>query len=360
MTGSAALLAGAGYHAPTMSNPDPARDTSQDHVQRIRAGVVSLVGGTVIFTSKVVAWRLTGSTAVLSDALESTVNVVAAIFAVFALRFAAQPPDRDHPYGHGKIEFLAAGFEGGLVAFAALMILYSAGRALVVGPELRRLDVGLAVSAVAGVANFALGSWLVRQGKRYDSPTLIADGTHVLSDVWTTAGVLLGLLLVKLTGITLLDPIAAIVVALLLARAGVKLVRESTAALLDQEDPELLERLVAGWNAAHVEGLGSLHRLRAIRSGNIVHVDAHVFVPEHWTVRQAHDATEKFEQMLMEITGIEGEIVLHLDPCHTAPCTGCDLPDCATRVLPFEGRAPLTVEQAVSVTGVNKPPEGRD
>ncbi len=318
---------------------------------------MSLFAGTVIFVAKLIAWRITGSTAVLSDALESTVNVVAALFAVFALRFAARPPDQDHPYGHGKIEFLAAAFEGGLVAFAAAMILYSAVRAFMLGPELERLDIGLAVSAAAGVANLVLGWWLVRQGRRFDSATLIADGTHVLSDVWTTAGVLIGLALVKLTGIVWLDPVAAIVVGILLARTGVGLVRTSAGGLLDQEDPALLKRLVDGWNASRIEGLGSLHRLRAIRSGNVVHVDAHVFVPEHWTVRQAHDATEKLEQALKQLCGLEGEIALHLDPCHSGPCPGCDLPHCSEQIVPVAVREPLTLEEATSMTGLKKPPE---
>jgi cation diffusion facilitator family transporter len=330
------------YDAPVDTAAQPASRRTRN------VALISLVGGFVIFSAKMAAWFLTGSSAVLSDALESTVNVVAATFAVFAVRFAAQPADRDHPYGHGKIEFLSAAFEGGLISFAAVMIVYAAAEQLVRGPELRRLDLGLFVTAAAGGANLLLGSFVLRHGRKLGSPTLVADGKHILSDVWTTAGVLTGLLLVRLTGVVWLDPIAALAVGLLLARTGVRLVRESVAALLDAEDPELLERLVRAFNESPIDGLGGVHRLRAIRSGGVVHVDAHIFVPEHWTVAQAHDAVTRLEAEVKERCGLAGELALHLDPCHTGYCPGCELPACGRRIAE---RAHVTVDEAVGPVG---------
>lgn len=315
--------------------------------RRVVAAGVSLAAGVAIFVAKLVAWRLTGSAAILSDAAESTVNVVAAVFAVFALRYAAQPADRDHPYGHGKVEFLAAAFEGGLVAFAAVAIVWTAILSLVEGPELRRLDVGLAVTAAAGAANLVLGFWLVRTGRKLQSPTLIADGQHVLSDVWTTLGVLIGLALVWLTGIPWLDPLAALLVGLLLIRTGIGLVRESVGGLLDREDRALLRRLVGAFNEARVPGLSGIHRLRAIRSGGVVHVDAHVFVPKHWTVEQAHEAAHRLEDALIGRTGLTGELALHLDPCRQEPCASCELADCSDRRVPYEAGAKVTLDEAV-------------
>lgn len=335
-----------------MSMPTDAvpRENSRRHL----AAFVSLGGGALIFAAKLLGWQLTGSAAVLSDALESTVNVVAATFAIFALRFASKPADRDHPYGHGKIEFISAAFEGGLISFAAVMILYTAARSLLVGPELRKLDVGLAITAGAGVANLILGAWILRQGKRTNSATLIADGHHILSDVWTTAGVLVGLFLVRVTGIVWLDPLAALAVGLLLGRTGVKLVRESVGALLDREDPELLQRLVEAFNEAPQVGITGVHRLRAIRSGDLVHVDAHVFVPEHWSVLQAHGAISELEDWVKERSALVGELALHLDPCHSRVCEGCGLPACPVRKDAFGGKHLLTVEQAVGPA--NLPP----
>lgn len=325
--------------SPAASTPDPARG-------RVRAAGVSLVAGIAIFLAKVIAWQVTGSAAVLSDAAESTVNVVAALFAVFALRFAAQPADRDHPYGHGKVEFLAAAFEGGLVSFAAAAILWTAIWSLAAGRGPERVDLGLLVTAAAGVANLGLGCWLVRTGKRLSSPTLVADGYHVLSDVWTTLGVLVGLALVRFTGLVWLDPVAAIVVGLLLARTGVGLVKEALGGLLDREDPVLLGKLVEAFNEARVPGLSGIHRLRAIRSGGTVHVDAHVFVAKDWTVEQAHAAAKELEEALIHRAGLEGELALHLDPCRRQSCATCDVAGCVDRREPWAGSA-TTLDEAV-------------
>jgi cation diffusion facilitator family transporter len=281
---------------------------------RVRAAMLSLLAGAVIFGAKLSAYLLTGSTAVLSDALESVVNVIAAAFAVWAVRFGAQPADHDHPYGHGKVEFLSAAFEGGLVAFAGAVTVLAAVRALLVGAAVRELDAGLAISAGAAAANLALGFFLVRSGRATRSPTLIADGQHVLSDVWTTAGVLLGLLLVRVTGVQALDGVAALVVALLLARLGIRLVLGAVGGLLDEEDPQLVHALTSAFARADVEGIGGAHRIRAIRAGDVIHVDAHVYVPAGWTVARAHAATERLEKAVRESSGLPCDIAVHLDP----------------------------------------------
>src|SRR5262249_32972341 len=164
-------------------------DLQGDTRVRLRAGLISLAVGIVLLWVKFFAYQLTGSTAVLSDALESIVNVVAALFALGSIVFAGRPADRNHPYGHGKIEYFAAAFEGGLITFAAIMIIYEAGKGFFEPPELRQLDVGLAITFGAGVANAALGWFLLRTGKATQSLTLTADGKHVLSDFWTSLGV---------------------------------------------------------------------------------------------------------------------------------------------------------------------------
>ncbi len=321
------------------------------HSRRRLASYVALAGGLMVFLAKLAGWHLSGSTAILSDALESIVNVVAAGFAIFAIRFASKPADRDHPYGHGKIELVSAAFEGGLISFAAVMIFYAGGKSLLQGPQLRELDAGLALMAGAGIVNLALGAWILRVGRQTESATLIADGKHILSDVWTTLGVLVGLGLVLLTGWPWLDPIAALAVGLLLARTGVGLVQESVHGLLDREDPKLLSLLVDAFNEAPVQGLTNVHRLRAIRAGDLVHVDAHVFAPAHWTVQEAHQAVVALEHWMVERAGFHGELALHLDPCHDEICASCDLEGCQLRSEPSQGRRQLTLEEAVGPTG---------
>lgn len=342
-------------HAPAPSA------SSEDARARVRVGLVSLFAGLAIFLAKLVAWAATGSAAVLSDALESIVNVVAAGFALFALRFAADPADEEHPYGHGKIEHMSAAFEGGLVTFAAVAILVQGVRALIVGVELEQLDLGLAVTAAAGVANLGLGAFLVARGRTLNSPALVADGKHVLSDVWTTVGVLVGLALVRLTGILWLDPVAAIVVGILLARTGVKLVREAAGGLLDETDPELIGRLCRTFDDDPVPGVIVLHHLRVLHHGDIVHVDAHAYAPEHWTVKQAHAALGQLEDRFLEALDADGDVALHFDPCRQARCPECDLSDCPVRRAEFVERrisAPERVGGPPPAIGGDEPPEG--
>ncbi len=324
--------------------------------RRRLAATLSLVAGVTIFGAKLLGWYFSGSTALLSDALESIVNVLASGFAFFAIRFAEKPADRDHPYGHGKVEFLSAAFEGGLVAFAAVLILYTGVRALIVGVELRQMDVGLVLAAGAALGNFVLGRYLLRTGEQTGSMTLVADGHHVLADVWTTAGAFVGLLLARVTGWAWLDPVAALVIGLMLVRTGARLVKQSVDGLLDREDPKLLERLVRAFDAERVPGVSGVHRLRAIRSGDLVHVDAHVFVPAHWSVAKAHEAILDLEERVKTHAGMNGEIALHLDPCNGNECAGCSDVQCLHRRESWAGPEPLDVDGA---TGPGRDEPGR-
>lgn len=319
----------------------------QDTRVRARAGLVSLGVSFVLLAAKFEAYRRTGSSAVFSDALESIVNVVAAVFGLGSIVFAGRPADRNHPYGHGKMEFLSAAFEGGLIAFAGIAILVQALRALVLGSELRALDIGLALVVGAGIGNALLGVYLVRTGRRTGSLALVADGQHVLSDAWTSGGIVVGLLLVRVTGRTWLDPLIACCVALLLFRTGFKLVRRSAAGLLDEEDTELLARLVAVLGPRVGQGVIRLHNLRVMRAGRFHHVDAHLVMPEFWSVERAHAVSDKLAADTIRTLGIEGQLVFHIDPCRRAYCAKCDLADCPVRVEPFRSRPPLTIEEAV-------------
>jgi len=336
-----------------------ALDHDADLRLRLRAGVLSLVVGAVLLIAKYFAYELTGSAAILSDAMESIVNVVAALFALGGLVFAGRPADRNHPYGHGKIEFFSAAFEGGLIAFAAVMIVYQAGDSFLHGVEVRQLDLGLAITAAAGLANLALGGFLVRTGRRSQSLTLVADGQHVLSDFWTSLGVVIGLLLVRLTGLLWLDPLVAALVGVNLAWTGLRLVRHAAGGLLDEEDSELLRKLIQALNSNVVPGIIRVHNLRAIRSGSFSHIDAHLVVPEFWSVMAAHDASDAFERQVIAACGIEGEIVFHTDPCRRAYCARCDISSCPIRVEPFRFRPDLTVDEVVQPDQFPRPGASR-
>jgi len=326
---------------------DPEALVAEDARIRLRAGLISLVVSVLLLAAKYQAYRMTGSTAVLSDALESIVNVVAAIFALGGLLFAGRPADRNHPYGHGKIEFFSAAFEGGLIAFASVLIVYEVARSLLAGPEVRQIGTGVLIVFGAGLVNLGLGWYLVRTGRRYQSLTLVADGQHVIADFWTSVGVVVGLLLVYLTGRGWLDPLVALLVALSLLWTGFRLVRHAAGALLDEEDPVLLSRVLNALQGYVGHGVIRIHHLRAIRSGRFHHVEAHLVVPEFWSVEKAHDVSEDVAARVIRDLGVEGEMVFHTDPCHRIYCAVCDLEDCPIRREPFLKVTPLTLEEAV-------------
>lgn len=314
---------------------------------RLRAGLVSLIVASVLLAAKYQAYRMTGSAAVLSDALESIVNVVAAVFALGGLVFSGRPADRNHPYGHGKIEFFSAAFEGGLIAFASVLVVYGALRSLLRGPEVRQIGLGILIVLGSALVNFGLGVYLLRTGRRHRSLTLVADGQHVLADVWTSGGIVVGLGLVRFTGLAWLDPVVALLVALWLMWTGFKLVRHAAGGLLDEEDPALLNSVLDALQRHLGNGVIRVHHLRAIRSGRFQHVEAHLVVPEFWTVERAHDLSEEVAARAMRDLGVEGEMVFHTDPCHRIYCAVCDLTDCPIRREPYRGTIPMTLEEAV-------------
>lgn len=317
-----------------------------------RAAQISVVVSITVFFLKALAYSLTHSAAILSDALESIVNVVAAIAALYVIRYAAMPADEDHPYGHGKAEYFSSAFEGGLIFFAALMICYEGVKSLIEGSKLNQLEYGLIVVIVASLINLILGLYLKRTGEKNNSEALKASGTHVLSDVWSTLAVLIGLVLVMLTGLTWLDPLMAVVVGIKLCFEGFKIVKSSISALVDEADPEVLDHLIDSFNANHVPGIIDLHHLRIIRAGHFHHVDAHLVVPEFWTIEHVHHVTHQYEENVVKSYRFDGEIAFHLDPCRRAYCTICAISDCPMRGKKFTSIRQFT---RTGVTGGPKP-----
>lgn len=315
---------------------------------RLRAGLISLAASILLFGIKFAGYRLTRSTAVLSDALESIVNVVAALFAVASLSFAARPADANHPYGHGKAEFLSSAFEGGLIAFAALLIVYQAIESLLYGGELRALDVGLGLMVVAAIGNAILGAYLLRTARKVGSPALEGDAKHVLSDVWTTVGVCAGLGLVWATGIQAIDPLIAAIVGAHLVLVGFGLARQAVGGLLDETDPSLLQSLAVAIAAVRVPGVIAVHRLRAIRVGGSLHVDAHLVVPRFWQVSAGHEVAQRFEEEVAGGLDREAELEVHIDPCSSAYCAGCSVEPCPVRAHAFVGAPARTLAELTS------------
>ena len=324
---------------------------SAEHLEqrsRIRIALLAIVAGIGILGLKYLAYQLSGSVALKSDAIESVVNVVAAVFALGAIVFAGKPADKEHPYGHGKIEHFSAAFEGGLISLAAVFIMLEAAKGLIYGVELKDLGRGLAVNLLAGSMNGLLGWFLLTQGRKKRSRALEADGHHILSDFWTTIGIAIGLLAVKFTGLKWFDPLMAMVVGLLLARTGFRLVKESSQALLDTEDPEVLNMVLAAMNRMRTWDIIAVHEMRTFRSGRYTHLDIHIVVPEFYPVRQAHDLCEAFGEKVLKAGGIEGEVHTHVDPCGRLYCDRCPAEGCTIRLAPKTANAAFTLGEAIA------------
>jgi len=309
---------------------------------RMRAGLLALVVGILLFAGKFSAYALTGSTALFADAMESTVNVITAGLMVLSLALAARPPDEGHPYGHGKVEFLSAGIEGAAIAVAALLILVESIRELIAGPELQRLGVGMSIIAVCTAINAALGLHLVRVGRRTTSMALEADGRHVLTDVWTSVGVMGGLGGVQLTGWLWADPVLAIVVALNVVREGVGLLQRSFEGLMDQADPATLDAAVEAITTTRDESWIDIHGLRSWRSGARRHFDLHMTVPRYFDVERLHRIHDRVEQALLGDDPHGGDVVVHFDPCKPPLCPLCPIPDCPIREAPYREALPTS------------------
>lgn len=307
-----------------------------DDKARIKAAWLSLFTSIIVLVIKTVAFYQTRSAAILSDALETIVNVVAAIAALFIIRAVAEPADEEHPYGHGKLEFFSAAFEGGLIFSAALMIVVESIKVLLTKQELHQLESGLVLTAVAAVFNLVLGLYLKKVGEKEKSQALKASSAHVLSDVYTTVGVFVGLGLVLITGWTWLDPLFALFVGINLAYEGYKIVRQSIGGLIDEVDLDSLKDLAASFQKNKVSGIIDIHELKVIRSGKFHHIDAHLVIPEHWDIAYAHEFSDDFESNVVRDYPFDGEIAFHLDPCRRNYCSVCDLQDCPVRKQSFK------------------------
>lgn len=319
---------------------------------RLVAASTSLVVGIVIMLLKFYAFKITQSTAILSDALESIVNVVAAGFTLWAVKAAESPPDPSHPYGHGKIEFVTAVFEGGLITFASIMIAYEAIETFLRGSPAPNLEQGLWIMIAAGGLNATLGLGLRIVGKSTQSMALEADGKHVLSDFYTSLGVIAALGVVKWTGISWIDPAVAILMAMFLAYTGIPLVKKAIDGLIDAADYKLLGRILVSLEKNREAGFIRVHHVRAMRNGRRIHVDGHIVIPEFWSVEKAHDRTEDYEDKIVKDIFLEGEIEFHIDPCRKVYCKVCELKDCPIRTEPFSMRPPLSLEELISTVDI--------
>jgi cation diffusion facilitator family transporter len=298
----------------------------------------------VLFILKIAAYYLTNSVAVLTDALESTVNLVTGFTGLYALRVAARPRDENHPYGHGKAELVSASLEGILIVVAGLIIIYESLINLQHAHPVENLDSGVLIVGFAAAVNYALGAWCIRVGQRNHSIALQASGKHLQSDTWTTVGIIAGLLLLRFTGITWIDSATALIFAIWIILEGISILRDTIKGIMDESDMALVEQLIALLNEKRHNTWIDIHNLRTLKFGNTLHVDCHLTVPWYYQIQKAHDEAAALEQLIDQSFDHHIEIFVHLDAC-VAPrsCQICPIQDCPVRQHAFEKRLAWTM-----------------
>jgi cation diffusion facilitator family transporter len=281
---------------------------------------------------KISTYFITHSTAILTDALESIINVIAAFFALKSAKWALQPKDLDHPYGHGKIEFLSAGFEGAMILLAGFFILVKSVYDIIYPQTLHQLDIGFVLVSFTALVNFIMGKKLLSIGTKNQSMLMRASGKHLISDTLSSLGLLVGLVIIKLTGITLLDPIIAIGFGIYIIYTGQKLVKESISSLLDEADLKKIDEIIVVLKKNRKENWIDVHNLRLQKYGTESHIDCHVTLPFYMNLEASHKEIRNIENIVAQQVQGDLEMFIHSDPCVVEySCKICSVEDCIYR-----------------------------
>ena len=317
-----------------------AKSVNQKNV-RLQRGIA--VTSAVLLVVKFIAYNITHSVAVLTDALESIVNVVAGFIGLYSLYVAAKPRDMDHPYGHGKAEFISAAIEGTLVLSAGGVIIYSAIKNLFVPHQISQIDTGIYLVGATAIINWLLGWIAFRRGTKVNSLALIASGKHLQTDSYSTLGIIAGLLLIAVTGKIWIDSLVAIAFGFYIIYTGYKIIRSSLAGIMDEADMVLLEKMVAIINENRRDNWVDLHNLRVIKYGNVLHVDCHLTVPWYLNVQEAHEEIDFLGALIRRDFGETLELFVHSDGCKYFQCHLCDKDNCPVRKHDFKKEIIWTV-----------------
>jgi cation diffusion facilitator family transporter len=316
--------------------------------QHIRVQQYIVILSVVLFTIKIIAWYMTQSVAILTDALESIVNIIASLIGLYSLYVSAKPRDMDHPYGHGKVEFISAAIEGTLISMAGILIVYEAIQNLRHPHTIQQLDKGIYLVAGTALLNYVAGTYCEKIGKKGNSLALIASGKHLKSDTYTTFGIIAGLILIYFTSIPWMDSAVAILFAGIILYTGYKIVRSSIAGIMDEVDESLLSNMVQMLNENRQANWIDLHNLRIIKYGAVLHLDCHLTVPWYLNVHEAHREIDALSGLVRQTYGESVELFVHSDGCLDFSCAICAKSDCTVRKLAFERKVNWTMENIVS------------
>lgn len=330
-------------HAPFAVKYNTVAKTYSDKLI-FRIQLAAVVIGVLLLAAKFAAYFWTHSNTILTDAIESVVNVVAGCFALYSLYVSSKPKDFDHPYGHGKVEYISAGLEGVLIMVAGVLIIGKAAVSFFEPQQLEHLDTGMAIIIAAGAANLALGIILVRVGETHHSMTLKGDGEHLKSDAYSSFGIFAGLILIRITQMVILDSIVAVVFGGIIIYMGIRLTRKSVAGIMDEADAGIIQSIVENINAHRKPQWIDIHNLRVIQFGNKLHVDCHVTLPWYYTLEVVHDEMEEMAAIINGQHGHRVEFFIHGDPCVPKSCAICLIEDCKVRQHRIKGKLVWTAD----------------
>lgn len=299
--------------------------------------------GIFLFGGKLLAWYLTNSDAVYSDTMESIVNVISAFMGLYSLRLAAKPKDKEHPYGHGKIEFITSGIEGLMIFFVGIMIIIESIKSLLNHNRLKDLDWGIGIVLAMGLINYYIGYLSVKRGERDNSLVLISSGKHLQSDTYTTFGIAIGLILVHLTKRFWLDAAIAIGFGLYIIVVGVVIVKKALSGIMDEANERTLAQIVGILERNRKSEWIDIHNMKVRQFGSHLHIDAHITMPWYRNLKESHNDLEKMMQLLGENIGRPVEFNLHMDDCKPYSCHLCEL-YCVHRRKPFMLKVKWSVE----------------
>lgn len=322
-------------------------NVAQENKRSIRLQRAIAITSTVLLIVKFFAYYLTGSVSILTDALESIVNVVAGFIGLYSLHIAALPRDQNHPYGHGKAEFISAAVEGTLVLSAGAVIIYSAVKNLVVPRAISSIDQGIYLVAGTAIVNWLLGWITYKRGQKVNSLALIASGKHLQTDSYSTLAIIAGLILIALTNQVWIDSAVAILFGLYIIYTGYKIVRTSLAGIMDEADMALLGKMVDVLYKNRRDDWVDLHNLRVIKYGNVLHVDCHLTVPWYLNVNEAHQEIDYLGSLIRKDFGESLELFVHSDGCKYFQCHLCDKKNCPVRHHPFKQEIVWTMENVL-------------
>lgn len=302
----------------------------------------------VLFIVKLIAWYITNSVAILTDTLEYTINVISGLLGLYSLYLSALPKDNNHPYGHGKVEFLSSSIEGILMIMSAFLIINESINNLTHPHQLKKIDYGILLIASTAFINFLVGWFAVRQGKKNASLALTATGKHMQSDTYATIAIVVGLALVYYTHYSWIDSAVALIFSLIIIVSGYKILRSSVAGIMDEADADLLKDVVEVLENKRTENWIDLHNLRIIKYGSTLHLDCHLTVPWYLNVHQAHNEVDDLSKIVRDRFDESVELFVHTDGCLDFSCKICHKLNCSERKFAFEKKVKWTVENISS------------